>query len=84
MASVVLAAGLMLNAAALCFGGESTAQSQSETQINQAGQTDQTTLPVLSAVDVYEQIPITDGVESFVRHLGCLIKNMLRRLRRNG
>ena len=43
-ASVVLAAGLMLNAAALCFGGESTAQSQSETQIDQAGQTDQTTL----------------------------------------
>ena len=32
MASVVLAAGLMLNAAALCFGGESTAQSESETQ----------------------------------------------------
>ena len=80
MASVVLAAGLILNAAALCFGGESTAQSQSETQINQAGQTDQTTLPVLSAVDVYEQIPITDGVEEFCETFGLLDKEYVAQI----
>lgn len=80
MASVVLAAGLMLNAAALCFGGESTAQSQSETQINQAGQTDQTTLPVLSAVDVYEQIPITDDVEEFCETFGLLDKECIAQI----
>ena len=80
MASVVLAAGLMLNAAALCFGGESTAQSQSETQINQAGQTDQTTLPVLSAVDVYEQIPMTDGVEEFCETFGLLDKECIAQI----
>ena len=80
MANVVLAAGLMLNAAALCFGGESTAQSQSETQINQAGQTDQTTLPVLSAVDVYEQIPITDDVEEFCETFGLLDKECIAQI----
>ena len=76
-ASVVLAAGLMLNAAALCFGGESTAQSQSETQIDQV---DQTTLPVLSAVDVYEQIPITDGVEEFCETFGLLDKECIAQI----
>ena len=69
MASVVLAAVLMLNAAALCFGGESTAKS--ETQTNTAKQT---ALPVLAAVDVYEQIPITDDVEEFCETFGLLDK----------
>lgn len=80
MASVVLAAGLMLNAAALCFGGESTAQSQSETQIDQAGQTDQTTLPVLSAANIYEQIPTTDGVEEFCETYGLLDKEYVAQI----
>ena len=77
MASVVLAAGLMLNAAALCFGGESTAQSQSETQIDQAGQT---TLPVLSAANIYEQIPTTDGVEEFCETYGLLDKECIAQI----
>ena len=77
MASVVLAAGLMLNAAALCFGGESTAQSQSETQIDQAGQT---TLPVLSAANIYEQIPTTDGVEEFCETYGLLDKEYVAQI----
>ena len=79
-ASVVLAAGLMLNAAALCFGGESTAQSQSETQIDQAGQTDQTTLPVLSAANIYEQTPTTDGVEEFCETYGLLDKEYVAQI----
>ena len=77
MASVVLAAGLMVNAAALCFGGESTAQSQSETQTDQA---DQTALPVLSAVDVYEQTPTTDGVEEFCETYGLLDKEYVAQI----
>lgn len=77
MASVVLAAGLMLNAAALCFGGESTAQSQSETQIDQAGQI---TLPVLSAANIYEQIPTTDGVEEFCETYGLLDKEYVAQI----
>ena len=52
----------------------------SETQINQAGQTDQTTLPVLSAVDVYEQIPITDGVEEFCETFGLLDKEYVAQI----
>ena len=75
MASVVLAALLMLNAAALCFGGESTAKS--ETQTNNANQT---ALPVLSAVDVYEQIPITDGVEEFCDTFGLLDKECIAQI----
>ena len=75
MASVVLAALLMLNAAALCFGGESTAKS--ETQTNNANQT---ALPVLSAVDVYEQIPITDGVEEFCETFGLLDKEYVAQI----
>ena len=77
MASVVLAAGLMLNAAALCFGGESTAQSQSETQIDQA---DQAALPVLSAANVYEQTPTTDGVEEFCETYGLLDKEYVAQI----
>ena len=77
MASLVLVAGLMLNAAALCFGGESTAQSQNETQTDQA---DQTALPVLSAVDVYEQTPTTDGVEEFCETYGLLDKEYVAQI----
>lgn len=75
MASVVLAAVLMLNAAALCFGGESTAKS--ETQTNTAKQT---ALPVLAAVDVYEQIPITDDVEEFCETFGLLDKECIAQI----
>lgn len=75
MASVVLAAVLMLNAAALCFGGESTAKS--ETQTNTAKQT---ALPVLAAVDVYEQIPITDDVEEFCETFGLLDKEYVAQI----
>ena len=78
MVSVLLAAGLMLNAAALCFGGESTVQSQSEMQTEQAA------LPVLSAADVYEQIPTTDGVEEFCETYGLLDKEYVAQIRRNG
>lgn len=77
MASVVLAAGLMLNAAALCFGGESTAQSQSETQIDQA---DQAAQPILSAANVYEQTPTTDGVEEFCETYGLLDKEYVAQI----
>lgn len=68
------AAGLMLNAAALCFGGESTVQSQSEMQTEQAA------LPVLSAADVYEQIPTTDGVEEFCETYGLLDKEYVAQI----
>lgn len=74
MVSVLLAAGLMLNAAALCFGGESTVQSQSEMQTEQAA------LPVLSATDVYEQIPTTDGVEEFCETYGLLDKEYVAQI----
>ena len=74
MVSVLLAAGLMLNAAALCFGGESTVQSQSEMQTEQAA------LPVLSAADVYEQIPTTDGVEEFCETYGLLDKEYVAQI----
>ena len=75
MASVVLAAVLMINAAALCFGGESTAKS--ETQTNTAKQT---ALPVLAAVDVYQQIPITDDVEEFCETFGLLDKECIAQI----
>lgn len=74
MVSVLLAAGLMLNAAALCFGGESTVQSQSEMQTEQAA------LPVLSAADMYEQIPTTDGVEEFCETYGLLDKEYVAQI----
>ena len=55
------------------FGGESTAKSETQTNTTKADGTS-----VLAAVDVYEQIPITDDIGGvFVRHLGCLTRNVL-------
>lgn len=70
MASVVLAAGLMVSASALCFGGESQTivQNQSEEAESQV----QGPLPVLSAKEVYEQKPTTDGVEEFCETYGLM------------
>ena len=75
MASAILAVGLMLNAAALCFGGESTVQSETL-----ADHAEQTALPVLSAADEYEQIPTTEGVEEFCENCGLLDKEYVAQI----
>lgn len=70
MASVVLAAVLMMSASALCFGGESQTAAQDSTE--EAGNEVQEALPVLAAEDVYEQQPTTDGVEEFCETYGLM------------
>ena len=67
MASMVLAAGIMVSASALCFGGESMALAKTQGQ-----STEQATLSVLAATDVYTQQPTTDGVDEFCELSGLI------------
>lgn len=71
MASMVLAAGIMVSASALCFGGESSAPAQTETQ-TEGQSTEQTNLPILAATDVYTQQPTIDGVDEFCEQFGLI------------
>lgn len=71
LVSMVLAAGIMVSASALCFGGESKASVQSEAQTE--GQSiEQKNLSVLAATDVYTQQPTTDGVDEFCEMSGLI------------
>lgn len=67
MASMVLAAGIMVSASALCFGGESMALAKTQGQ-----STEQTNLPILAATDVYTQQLKTDGVDEFCELSGLI------------
>ena len=81
MASVVLAAVTYVKCSSIVLSEEKVRHKvRVKRRLNQAGQTDQTALPVLAAVDVYEQIPITDGVEEFCETFGLLDKEYVAQI----